>query len=300
LKSGGGTSELGRSPNGSRELRAAPSRGLPVPFRITCCDNLSLLATLPDEHCDLIYADPPFNCNRTLGAAKSARYTFSDQHAGLEGYLAFLRPRLVEMHRVLSDTGSLYVHLDWRSSHHVRVLLDGVFGSNNFLNEIIWAYRSGGRPGQWFGRKHDTILFYAKHAGRHTFHCQRGGAYRTQGLRGLNNGAPYKNTQNGRIYFDPAGPALSDVWDIPFLSTVSKQRTGYPTQKPVALLERIVRASSNEGDLVGDFFCGSGTTLAAARNLGRLAIGCDINPDAATITRERLESIDRHEARPTP
>ncbi|MFQ5462678.1 MAG: DNA-methyltransferase [Phycisphaerae bacterium] len=293
------TSAHHRPLEGSSEVQVGPSSELPSPVQTACCDNLSLLASLPDEHCDLIYADPPFNCNRTLGPAKSAQHTFPDRHdGGPEGYRAFLRPRLAEMHRVLSVTGSLYVHLDWHACHHVRVLLDEIFSAENFLNEIVWAYRSGGRPGRWFGRKHDTILLYAKQVGRHTFHQQRGGAYRTQGLRTLDDGVLYKNTQNGRIYFDPAGPVLSDVWDIPFLSTVSKQRTGYPTQKPVALLERIIRASSNEGDLVGDFFCGSGTTLVAAVELDRRGIGCDINPDAVALTRQRLDALDRSETRP--
>ena len=140
-------------------------------------------------------------------------------------------------------------------------------------------------------RKHDTLLLYARNAGRHTFNRMRGGQYRTRDLRFTEDGRPYKSTRNGPIYFHADGPILSDVWDIPFLSTVSKERTDYPTQKPETLLERIILASSNEGDLVADFFCGSGTTLAVAKRLERRWLGCDINPEAVAIAEKRLEGV---------
>ena len=243
---------------------------------------------LPDGRCDLIYADPPFNLKRTISKSGSAR---DRDHGGLREYLAQLRLRVTEMRRLLSDRGSLYMHLDWQTVHYVKVMLDEVFGTENFLNEIIWSYRSGGRPARWFARKHDTLLLYARNAGQHTFNRQRGGAYRTRDLRMTEDGRPFKSTRNGPLYFHPDGPALSDVWEIPFLSTVSKKRTGYPSQKPEALLERIIRASSNEGDLVADFYCGSGTTLAVAKRLGRQWLGCDINPEAVAITEKRLAEI---------
>jgi site-specific DNA-methyltransferase (adenine-specific) len=170
-------------------------------------------------------------------------------------------------------------------------MLDELFGAGHFLNEIVWSYRSGGRPGQWFARKHDTLLLYAKRVGWHTFNRLRGGQYRTRDLCMTKEGRPYKSTKKGLIYFDPAGPELSDVWDIPFLSTVSRERTGYPTQKPEALLERIIKASSNEGDLVADVFCGSGTTLVVAKRLNRRYLGCDINPEAVTIAKRRLAGV---------
>jgi len=205
--------------------------------------------------------------------------------------LAFLRPRFEQMHRVLSEHGSLYVHLDWRSVHHVKVMLDGLFGRVNFLNEIIWSYRTGGRSSRWFARKHDTLLLYARQAGRHTFNLLHEGAFRTLGLHRDEDGRPYKVTRKGRLYFHPEGPAMTDVWEIPFLSTVSNERCGYPCQKPEALLERIIRASSNEGDLVADFFCGSGTTLVAAKRLGRRYLGCDVNERAVAIARNRLARL---------
>ncbi len=257
---------------------------------MVCSDNLAFMSTLENGSCDLIYADPPFNLNRTVGGRGDKSPSFSDRHEdGLEGYLDELRPRVAEMRRLLSPSGSLYIHLDWRTVHYVKILLDELFGSGNFLNEIIWSYRGGGRPARWFPRKHDTLLVYAKRIGDHTFNRIRGGSYRTQDLRVSEDGRPYKSTRSGPLYFHPDGPAVSDVWEIPFLSTVAKERTGYPTQKPEALLERVIRASSNEGDLVADFYCGSGTTLAVAERLGRRWIGCDENPEAVAITQRRLE-----------
>ena len=247
------------------------------------------MRTLDDECCDLIYADPPFHPVRALGHTRRSALGFEGKHDGsLPGYLAFLQPRLVEMRRLLSRRGSLYVHLDFRTVHYVKVMLDELFGVDHFLNEIIWSYRSGGRMGRWFARKHDTILLYAKESGSQTFNQLRGGTYRTLDLQMTPDGQPYKSTRNGPLYFHPDGPVVTDVWDIPFLSTVSKERTSYPTQKPEALLERIIRASSNEGDLVADFFCGSGTTLATAKRLRRRWLGCDLSEEAVKLTEQRL------------
>ncbi len=271
-----------------------PSKTLDAPAvvasdRLVCCDNLVLLRGLPDSCCDLVYIDPPFGSGRIRKGAGGGGSMFADSaRGGIGGYLAFLRPRLVQIHRVLAPGGSLYVHLDWRVVHHVRLLLDELFGAGNFLNEIIWTYRTGGRSRQWFARKHDTLLLYAKQTGRHTFNLLRDGRFRTQGLNYDGQGRPYKSTRNGRLYFHPDGPALTDVWDLPFLSTVAAERTGYPSQKPEALLERVIQASSNAGDLVADFFCGSGTTLAVAKRLGRRYLGCDSNPAAVEVARERL------------
>ena len=206
---------------------------------------------------------------------------------GLVGYLGFLRPRLEEMRRLLKPTGTLYVHLDWHAVHYVKTVLDGIFGYDHFLNEIIWSYRTGGRNTRWFARKHDTILVYAREKGRQKFHVIREGEYRTDGLNYDERSKPYKNTKAGRLYFHADGPAVTDVWEIPFLSTVSLERTGYPTQKPEALLERIITASSDADDVVADFFCGSGTTLAVAKRIGRRWVGCDVSPEAVRIARGR-------------
>lgn len=270
---------------------AGPEVAIPL-TSVVCADNLEFMQKLPACCCDLVYVDPPFNSNRTQSTRTKKDLQFTDQFPSVDDYLAFLRPRFIEMRRLLSSRGSIFVHVDWRTSHHVRLLLDEVFCSEHFLNEIIWHYRSGGRPAPWFARKHDTILWYAREAGQqHTFNRLRDGQYRTQDLRYTDDGQPYKSTRNGPIMFHPDGPACSDVWEIPILSTVSKERTSYPTQKPEKLLERIVRAASNENDVVADFFCGSGTTLAVAKKLSRRYIGCDVNPDAVTITRQRLAAI---------
>lgn len=263
---------------------------------VILADNLAFMGALQDGSCDLIYADPPFGSKRTpLKLPPSSPVVGGPVAGGPRDYLAFLHPRLAEMHRLLSPRGCLYIHLDWWTVHYVKVMLDRLFGPEQFLNEIIWGYRSGGRPGKWFARKHDTLLAYAKQIGQHTFNRLRGGRYRTRDMKLSANGQPYKSTRRGPLHFHREGPELPDVWDIPFLSTVSKERTGYPSQKPEALLERIIRASSNEGDLVADFFCGSGTTLAVAKRLGRGWLGCDVNPEAVKIARQRLSRVTRRD-----
>lgn len=263
------------------------ARSLALANTIHHSEALDLAAQLPDGACDLIYVDPPFNT--ASRRATRAGHGYSDRFQdGLKGYLRFLQPHLVEFRRLLATHGTLWLHLDWRAAHYARIQLDTIFGPKNFLNEIIWHYRTGGVSTRWFGRKHDTILVYARRIGKHRFHALRGGSYRTDGLH-FDGERPFKMTKKGRLYFNPDGPALTDVWDIPFLSTVSLERTGWPTQKPLALLDRIVRASSNPNDLVADFFCGSGTTLAAAQAIGRRWLGCDNAVAAVQIARRRLK-----------
>jgi site-specific DNA-methyltransferase (adenine-specific) len=255
-------------------------------YRATALD---LAATIHDGTCDLIYMDPPFFSGRRRRVANGNGF-HDGAHGGLDRYLNFLDEHFVQCHRLLAPQGTLWVHLDWRTVHYVKIRLDAIFGHHNFLNEIIWHYRTGGVAPRWFGRKHDTILVYSRRRGRHRFHQLRGGAYRTDGLR-RDGERPYKQTRRGRLYFHPDGPALTDVWDLPFLATVSKERVGWPTQKPLALLERIVRAASDPGDLVADFFCGSGTTLVAAARLGRRWLGCDVSSTAVRLARKRLASV---------
>lgn len=259
--------------------------------QVVCADNLTFMRSLPDCTLHLVYIDPPFMTKSTRRAGDG--HAYDDRWTGgIEQYKQFLAERLGEIHRLLRDDGTVYVHVDHRVSHHVRLLLEGIFGEANFLNEIVWSYRTGGVSTRWFGRKHDTILAYAKSLGRHTFHAQRGGAYRTDGLQVDEEGRPFKTTKKGRLYFHADGPILTDVWEIPFLSTVSLERSGYPSQKPEALLSRIIQASSNPGDVVADFFCGSGTTLVAAERLGRRWIGCDANREAVKLTKARLHKVD--------
>jgi site-specific DNA-methyltransferase (adenine-specific) len=246
------------------------------------------MSKLPGGCCDLIYLDPPFCTQKERRGAKGSA-TFDDRWPeGTGSYLGFMRPRLEECRRLLAEQGTLYVHADWRVGHHLRILLDDVLGHDNFLNEIVWHYRTGGLSSRWFGRKHDTILAYARRLGKHRFNVIRQGDYRTDGLKHDEQGRPYKSTKKGRLYFHTDGPALTDVWDIPFLSTVSLERTGWPAQKPLALMERIVTASTRPGDVVADFFCGSGTTLVAAKKLDRRWLGCDISKQAIAIATKRL------------
>ena len=263
--------------------------GVPVD-RVAESDNLPFMAGLPDACCQLIYADPPFFSNRTHVRDHGTQELADTWPGGLSSYLDFLRPRLAHMHRLLAASGVLCLHLDWHAAHHGRILLDELFGYDHFLNEIIWSYRTGGVARRWFGRKHDTILVYARKLGDHKFNLVREGTYRTEGMNYDEDGRPYKVTRKGRLYFNAAGPALTDVWDMPFLSTVGNERTGYPAQKPEALLARLISAFSDPDDLVADFFCGSGTTLDAARKLGRHYLGCDSSPQAFKLTRDRLQA----------
>jgi site-specific DNA-methyltransferase (adenine-specific) len=253
------------------------------------------MQSLTPESCDLIYLDPPFGSGRKRlsRSPRAAGDGFDDVWSrGITDWLAFMEPRLRACHALLRHHGTLYLHSDWRTSHYARAQLDTIFGAENFLNEIIWHYRTGGVSKRWFARKHDTILVYARARGKHRFHVLREGTYRTDGLMRDETGRPYKQTRKGRLYFHSGGPALTDVWDVPFLSTVSSERAGWPTQKPLALMKRVIQASSNPGDLVADFFCGSGTTLVAARQLGRQWLGCDLSQQAVGIAQRRIESAN--------
>ncbi len=289
----------------------AASSGTPDAPPLHCGDNLTILRErIADASVDLVYLDPPFNSGHpyyTTGAradGPSFHDTWSWDAAAFEqaaagpaaialraihalagagadaAYCAFLAPRLAELRRVLKPGGSIYLHGDARMSHYLRLLMDAIFGRARFQNEIIWAYRTGGAGKRRFARKHDAILFYSV-SKEYTFHAQ------------------YERVRYARPFFGVkkdeegwyADVLQRDVWDIPAVINVSRERSGYPTQKPRALLERIVRASSNPGDLVLDPFCGSGTALLAAQALGRRWIGIDANPGAITLAAQRIASL---------
>ncbi|HEY5435550.1 MAG TPA: site-specific DNA-methyltransferase [Candidatus Limnocylindrales bacterium] len=259
-------------------------------------DNLDVLAAIPDGVVDLVYADPPFGTGDVqlltsirTGVGERTRRGFGGREVAWEvvgeqawadnlplpEHLAALRARVEEIRRVLAPHGSLYLHVDWRTVHHVRLLLDEVFGPERFLNELVWAYDYGGRARDRWPRKHDTILWYAK-GDTWTFDRDQIARipYMAPGLVGPEKAA--------------RGKLPTDVWWMTIVPPASAERTGYPTQKPVRLLERIVAASSRPGDLVLDPYAGSGTTGVAAARLGRRWLLVDRNPAAVAIALERL------------
>ena len=268
-----------------------------VPFEgLVYGEALVVLKRLPSESVDLVYIDPPFGTGQTqrlatirTGDGSSLRKGFGGRvyrwrtvsvmeyrdDMPFEDYLTFLYTHLQEIHRVLKTTGSLYLHLDHHAVHWARIMLDEIFGPERFLNEIIWAYDYGGRPRNKWPRKHDNILWYAK-GDTWTFNREDVDRipYMAPGLVGPEKAA--------------RGKLPTDVWWITIVPTNSRERTGYPTQKPEKLLERIIRASSHEGDLVLDCFAGSGTTGVVAKKLGRRFLLVDNNPEAIAIAKKRL------------
>jgi DNA modification methylase len=262
-------------------------------------DNLEVLRAMPNACVDLAYADPPFATGgaRRLASIRTGRgdgtrrgfggrtYRYEvvsnlawDDDLPLDQHLDALRARVVEIRRVLAPHGSLYLHVDWRTAHHARLLLDEVFGPSRFLNEIVWAYDYGGRQRDRWPRKHDTILWYAK-GDEWLFEREAIDRmpYLAPGLVGPEKAA--------------RGKLPTDVWWMTIVPPGSAERTGYPTQKPVRLLERIVAASSRPGDLVLDPYAGSGTTGVAAARLGRRWLLVDRNPAAVEIARERVGAV---------
>ena len=282
-------------------------------------DNLDAMKNIDHTSIDLIATDPPFNTGKDFGE-------FKDIWGGLNQYIAFMKPRVVQMHHILKSTGSIYLHCDSKISHYLKVMLDDIFGIENFRNEIIWQRDAAGKGGknrskQW-PRLQDVILFYSK-TDRYNFKQLYKPLSKEQMAvytRVDSNGRRFKAVSLGKYgedkiekmkqkdlvyvsksgkqykkyYLDEAKATIGSIWtDIPGFGIISqsKQRTGYPTQKPIKLYERIIEASSNEEDLVLDPFCGSGTTLVAAQNLNRRWIGIDKNKTAVTIASQRLLQV---------
>ena len=257
------------------------SVGSATPEGVFCADSLEMLARVPDGSLDLVYIDPPFRTGKTqrldsrTGKQILSSHSYRDDMAR-EEYLDWLEHNLREIHRALKETGSLYLHLDWHMAAHARLLCDQVFGEDRFLNEIIWAYDFGGRARDRWAAKHDNILWYAK-GPTHTFNRDaiKRIPYMAPGLAG-----PEKTAR---------GKLPTSVWWMTIVPTAGLDRTGWPTQKPRALLERIISASSNPGELVADFFSGSGTTAVCAASLGRRYLVSDRDQAAVAITTRRLE-----------
>jgi len=263
-------------------------------------DNLDLLRTLASESADLIYIDPPFNTGkvqqrtqlRTVRSSSGDRVGFQGHRyesitvgtrrfTDLFGdYLAFLEPRLVEAHRVLAKNGSFYFHVDYREVHYCKVLLDGVFGRESFLNEVIWAYDYGGRPRNRWPPKHDNILLYAKSPSDYVFN--------TDEIERI----PYMAPDLVGPEKAARGKLPTDTWWHTIVPTNGREKTGYPTQKPLGILRRIVQASSRPGALVLDFFAGSGTTGAAALEMGRRFMLIDNNQEALEVMARRFDGMD--------
>lgn len=263
--------------------------------QLICGDNLNRMKTIEDKTIDLIYLDPPFLSQRNFKIISKdtnevrefedtiKELKIDDNHSvqnkgPISIYLNDMIPRYKEMHRILKNTGSFYLHCDYRVSHYVKVALDKIFGYNNFRNEIVWCYNGGGIPKNDYPRKHDVILRYTK-SDKYIFNIE---------YRKYNEGL--KKHQNGTKLRDEGTP-ITDWWiDIKAITGFVKknERLGYPTQKPEELLERIIKVSSNEGDVVLDPFCGSGTTIVVAKKLGRHFVGIDLNPTAIRLTAERI------------
>lgn len=254
-------------------------------------DNLELLKQMKNESVDLIYCDILYNTGKKF---KDYNDNLGTPQEAIEWY----KPRLIEMKRVLKDTGSIYLQCDYRLNAYLRVYMDELFGIKNFKNEIIWKYEAPTSTFKNYPKKHDTILFYSK-SDKYTFNYNESLIpYKEENSR-YNKWDDdlkqwYKNYRQKdgtykRCYKKQGKP--SDVFDIPFLQNNSKERVGYDTQKPKELLNKIINISSNKGDIVADFFCGSGTSLVVAKELRRQYIGCDINPRAIEITNKRLNEI---------
>ena len=260
-------------------------------------DNIEILNKFPNNSVDLIYADPPFFSNRHYeviledGAEKRA---FQDRwQGGIEHYITWMEPRLRECYRVLKETGTTYLHCDIHANAHLRILMDKIFGENNFRNEIIWCYRGAGYPKKDFGRRHDTILRYSKTA-KYTFNLddvREEYAETTKERFKHYIGNVRKSGDFGLQKLNPLGKQPDDWWEIQPIAPSAKERLGYPAQKPLVLLEKIIKASSNKGDIVLDPFCGCGTTLVASHKFGRRWIGIDVSPTACKLMMKRL----RHE-----
>jgi DNA modification methylase len=315
---------------------------------IYCGDNLEQLKKLPDACIDLIYIDPPFNSNRNYevfwGETKEKR-SFDDRHESTQAYIEFMRPRCVELARVLKKTGSFYYHCDWHASHYVKVMLDQILGENNFQNEIVWKRHFSHNDPKKFGAVHDVLLYYV--GGKqftwnqqHVPHSESyikshysnldedgrafqliscsapgSGPSRKFGDKDLEppDGRHWSWTQEGvdelmakgRIVFtrtgmprlkqyldEMKGVPLQDVWDdISPVNSQAIESLGYPTQKPLPLLERVINASSNQNDIVLDAFCGCGTALVAAQTLNRQWIGIDVSPTACRVMAKRLRDV---------
>ena len=296
--------------------------------KIHCGDNLKILADMDANSIDLIYLDPPFNTKKTWTGkegSKAEGSEFSDVFKEdsiqtswlvitnknknlrlyLEAikqinitnyyYLLYMAIRLIEMKRVLKNTGSIYLHCDPTMSHYLKIVLDCIFGEDNFRNEIVWHYGGLAAYGSNFQKMHDLIFIYAKtnkyvHNRQYQqFSNKSSGPKLNKKKNSFGKWVTDKSTILNMYEKRKKGVLMHDVWELPYINSMAKERVGYPTQKPIKLLERIIKASSNEGDIVLDPFCGSGTTLIAAERLHRKWIGIDKSEQAYKVFKDRMD-----------
>lgn len=265
-------------------------------------DCLKELKKIENKSVDLIYLDPPFFTQRRHSLKSrdnSKEYSFEDNWENIESYKNYIKERVVECKRVLKDTGSIFLHCDRTASHYLRFALDEVFGVDNFQSEIVWAYKRWSNSKKGLLNTHQIIYFYSK-ASNFKFNRIFDAYSPTTNIdqifqkrvRDENGKTKYKKSENGdyEIIEQKMGVPLSDVWEIPYLNPKASERVGYPTQKPIILLERIIQLVTDKSDVVLDPFCGSGTTLIAAVLLDRKYIGIDISEDAIELTKKRLNN----------
>lgn len=259
--------------------------------KIYCSDNLKLLKQMDSESVDLIYCDILYNTGKKFK-------DYDDKLGTPQEAIEWYRPRLVEMKRVLKITGSIYLQCDYRLVHYLKLEMDNVFGIKNFRNEIIWCYNTQGYSKSKYSAKHDNILFYSK-SNSWTFNAEDirekepSESSVKRFSKEIEKNGYYIDYKSKKKVYELKGCPPLDWFNIPVLPSAHSENTGYDTQKPKALLERIIKASSNKGDVLCDFFMGSGTSIVVAKELERQYIGCDINPKAVEITNKRLNEVDK-------
>jgi len=266
-------------------------------------DNLDLLEKIPSESIDLIYIDPPFF---TQKEHKTKEAKFKDKWETFEDYLSFIKKRVILIYNLLKESGCFFCQCDWRASHYIKIMLDTIFGKQNFRNDIIWHYPSTvSNPPNYFIRSYDSILFYTKTKNysfnddkriymNYSKETSKKIQKDSKGIFYYRGGSWNNKKLKKKVYIDGKGVFPRDVWsDICRIKSHTNEYYNFPTQKPESLLKRIIIACSNEGDIIADFFCGSGTTLAVAKKLRRKYIGCDINKGAIDISRKRLKETHK-------
>lgn len=271
-------------------------------------DCLEIMQGLKENSIDMIYLDPPFFTNKRHSLSsrdRKSHYSFNDIWDTHKIYSEFILVRLIEAKRILKDTGSIFIHCDKSANHILRLVGEEVFGEENFLSEIIWFYKRWSNSSNNLTPNHQNILFFSK-TKEYKFNKIYTEYSETTNIdqilqkrsRDVHGKAIYARDVDGSIISsdEKKGVPLNDVWEIPFLNPKAKERTGYPTQKPILLLDRIIEISTNEGDIVLDPFCGSGTTLVAAKLKGRKFVGIDISKDAVDLTESRLETLVKTES----